>query len=239
MSENSILQAEIPFDEIEGMEDSPMKDKFKNVESLVRSYSELEKKIGHKRTVIPTESSTEEEWNEFYADLRPENPTDYDDVLEDLVSDDQKKTLGETFYANGLSKRQAKAIVGEISKTLNTRFNSDYGQEDFDKAMEEFGDNKQMLTDEIDQIFGTDFVKSSTDAPNKTIAMLAKAIQYEQKKYAVKDPVKPKGGTAIEPGAKSQADNDVAFYKALQKERQNGTLTRERFKELEKQYNQQ
>jgi len=236
---DDILNAEIPFDQIEGMEDSPMKEKFKNVKSLVVAYDNLEKKMGHKRTVIPTDNSPEEDWDEFYKDMRPAEASDYDDVLEDLVSDDQKKTLGETFHANGLSKRQAKAIMGEISKTLNTRFNSDYGQEDFDKVMEEFGENKQALTDEIDQIFGADFVKSSTDAPNKTIAMLAKAIQYEQKKYAVKDPVKPKGGTAIEPGAKSQADNDVAFYKALQKERQNGTLTRERFKELEKQYNQQ
>lgn len=236
---NDFLDQEIPFDELEDYKDSPLKDKFKTVGSVLKSYSELEKKIGHKRTAIPTESSTDEEWNEFYADLRPENPTDYDDVLEDLVGEDQKKTLGETFHANGLSKRQAKAIMGEISKTLNTRFNSDYGQEDFDKAMEEFGENKQALTDEIDQIFGADFVKSSTDAPNKTIAMLAKAIQYEQKKYAVKDPVKPKGGTAIEPGAKSQADNDIAFYNALKSERAKGTLTRERFKELEKQYNQQ
>lgn len=236
---DDILDAEIPFDQIEGMEDSPMKDKFKNVKSLVVAYDNLEKKMGHKRTVIPTDNSPQEDWDEFYKDLRPAEATDYDDVMEDLIGEDQKKTLGETFFNNGLSKRQAKAIMEEVGKTLNTRFNSDYGQEDFDKAMEEFGDNKQSLMDEIDQIFGADFVKSSTDAPNKVIAMLAKAIQYEQKKYAVKDPVKPKGGTAIEPGAKSQADNDIAFYKALQSERAKGTLTKERFKELEKQYNQQ
>lgn len=235
---DDILQAEIPFDQIEGLEESPMKDKFKTVESVVRAYDQLEKKMGHKRTVIPKEDSSQEDWDEFYKDMRPAEATDYDDVLEDLVGDDQKKTLGETFYNNGLSKRQAKAIMEEISKTLNTKFTSDYGQEEFDKIMQEFGDNSKSLTDEIDEIFGKDFVKSSSEAPNKTVAMLAKAIQYEQKKYAVKKPVESKGGTSGKP-AMSQAENDVAFYNALQKERANGTLTKERFKELEKQYNQE
>lgn len=239
---NEILQAEIPFDQIEGLEESPMKDKFKNVESLVRAYDQLEKKIGHKRTIIPTDNSPQEDWDEFYKDMRPAEASDYNDLMDDLINEDQKTALGTAFHNNGLSKRQAKAIMDEVNKTLNTKFTKDYGQEGLDKAMEEFGDQASSLMNDINAIFGENFVQTSTDAPNNTIAMLAKAIQAtraaKDKEYGIKDPVKPKGGTATQPGATSQAEKDIAFYNACVKERENGTLTKERLKELEKQYNQ-
>ena len=85
---NDILQAEIPFDQIEGLEESPMKDKFKNVESLVRAYDQLEKKIGHKRTVIPNDNSPQEDWDEFYKDMRPAEASDYNDLMDYFINED-------------------------------------------------------------------------------------------------------------------------------------------------------
>lgn len=235
---NDFLSQEIPFDKLEEYKESHLSDKFKTVGDVLKSYQELEKKIGQKRTNIPGNNATEEDWNNFYADLRAKDATEYTEDFDELMGEDMKATLSDTFYKNGISKRQSKAIAGEINKVLNRRFQDEYGQESLNKALEEFGDRKAIIGAKIDEIFGEDYIKSDQNVNNREIASVFKVADALMKEYGVKEQVKQGGKPATPSERMSQDEMDVAFFKECKKARDDGTMTREKLASLQKKYNQ-
>jgi hypothetical protein len=90
---------------------------FKNLEGLAKSYVHVRKQVPLDKIAIPTEKSSQLEWDEFWkAGGRPETPQDYnltvpDDLPEGLYTKERLAEAQEVFHKIGLSAKQAAALM--------------------------------------------------------------------------------------------------------------------------------
>ena len=90
--------------------------KFKDINTLAKSYLELEKSQT-KSVSIPTEDAAEEEWDDFYNRLGRPNDKSYLPVEE--ITDKNKDFLefyGALFHDSGLSARQGRKLLSRLSE---------------------------------------------------------------------------------------------------------------------------
>lgn len=84
--------------------------KFKNLDDLAKSYSELEKKLGSSVN-IPGEDASDEEKKAFYSKLGvPENAEGY------TFGDENSAHLKELAFKHNLTRSQAEGVFGELSE---------------------------------------------------------------------------------------------------------------------------
>lgn len=181
------------------------------------TYKELFKKldgaeslIGKKTIGIPEATASDEEWNSFYAKIRPDSAEKY----EIQVGEGQKadpnvaKALQGLFHKTGLSPRQAKALqegyTGIIAEQIKAVQQTSAAKEvEFAKLTEAtFGADrekvlartKQMLTE-----FAPEKIKDfAGDIDNKSLVLLAAVLNGVHAKYRSEDGGPGKGaGTAV------------------------------------------
>jgi hypothetical protein len=103
---------------------------FSNLEGLAKSYVHVRRQVPMDKITIPTETSTEEEWNAYYkAGGRPETVADYnlakpEDMPEELYDIDLAGKAQELFHKIGLSKKQADALFKFNNDNVLTQVNS-------------------------------------------------------------------------------------------------------------------
>lgn len=89
------------------------------VNELVKSYVNAQKLIGKDKTILPTEKSSEVEWNQFWSKLgKPEKVEDYKIDLGEDVSFD-KDYLGkftELAHKHNILPSQAQALMKELNE---------------------------------------------------------------------------------------------------------------------------
>ena len=100
-----------------GVKDHPSIMKFKDSQTLAKSYIELEKKISSKGVVIPGENPTEAEINDFHKGIgRPDNADKYEFTVADDTdirlkpSDEAIKSFRDVAFKVGLSPKQFTAL---------------------------------------------------------------------------------------------------------------------------------
>ena len=93
----------------------PNIEKFTEIDALAKSYINATRMIGQDKVVIPTNNSTEEQWNEVYDKLgRPESAEKYSlDAKSKVVSldDNAVKQFAETSHKLGLNNKQAQGLL--------------------------------------------------------------------------------------------------------------------------------
>ena len=93
----------------------PNIEKFTEIDALAKSYINATRMIGQDKVVIPTNNSTEEQWNEVYDKLgRPESAEKYSlDAKSKVVSLDENavKQFAETSHKLGLNNKQAQGLL--------------------------------------------------------------------------------------------------------------------------------
>ena len=98
----------------------PNIEKFTEIDALAKSYINATRMIGQDKVVIPTNNSTEDQWNEVYDKLgRPESAEKYSlDAKSKVVSLDENavKQFAETSHKLGLNNKQAQGLL-EFYKT--------------------------------------------------------------------------------------------------------------------------
>jgi len=110
----------------------------KNIKGIVKTFIHAQRMVGRDKIVRPTESSSEEDWNEFYkAGGRPETPTEYgftkpEDMPDEVWDEDGMKEVMEHFHKLGLSKKQAQAIFEFNTNKINTILKAKVAQEELD-----------------------------------------------------------------------------------------------------------
>ena len=114
-----------------------------NSESLIKSYTELEKKIGTMITV-PTESADEETKRKFNRAIGvPENSSEY--PKNDLYDDEN---LREKFFEIGLTKTQVEKIYDIANEFLSPMISDLFSVQNETNAINElknfFGDTEKM-----------------------------------------------------------------------------------------------
>jgi len=100
----------------------------KNFKTLAKFAVDTKRMVGENKIAIPTEKSTEQEWNEWYkAAGRPET-ADYgfkrpDNLPEEYWNPDFAKNAQELMHKIGLSRKQAEALfkfnTENVLRTLN------------------------------------------------------------------------------------------------------------------------
>ena len=93
----------------------PSIEKFTEIDALAKSYINATKMIGQDKVVIPTNNSTEDQWNEVYSKLgRPESADKYSlDATSEIVQMDDSaiKSFAEQSHKLGLNNKQAQGIL--------------------------------------------------------------------------------------------------------------------------------
>ena len=93
----------------------PNIEKFTEIDALAKSYINATRMIGQDKVVIPTNNSTEDQWNEVYDKLgRPESAEKYSlDAKSKVVSldDNAVKQFAETSHKLGLNNKQAQGLL--------------------------------------------------------------------------------------------------------------------------------
>jgi hypothetical protein len=99
----------------EEFRNDPNIEKFTEIDSLAKSYINATKMIGQDKLVIPTNNSTEDQWNEVYSKLgRPESADKYSlDATSETVQMDEGaiKSFAEQSHKLGLNNKQAQGIL--------------------------------------------------------------------------------------------------------------------------------
>ena len=99
----------------EDFRNDPNIEKFTEIDALAKSYINATKMIGQDKLVIPTNNSTEDQWNEVYSKLgRPESADKYtlDSKSETVPMDEGAiKSFAEQSHKLGLNNKQAQGIL--------------------------------------------------------------------------------------------------------------------------------
>ena len=99
----------------EEFRNDPSIEKFTEIDSLAKSYINATKMIGQDKIIIPTNNSTEDQWNEVYSKLgRPESADKYAlDAKSETVQMDEGaiKSFAEQSHKLGLNNKQAQGIL--------------------------------------------------------------------------------------------------------------------------------
>ncbi len=103
----------------EGVKDHPSITRYKSVEELAKGHLELEKTIGLKGTLIPTENSSDEVKNKYFKDIgRPDLADGYGNPVVDglhegvkNIADVDIKAYKEKAFELGFSAKQAQGMI--------------------------------------------------------------------------------------------------------------------------------
>lgn len=94
---------------------NPNIEKFTEIDALAKSYINAVSMIGSDKIPVPTNNSTEDQWNEIYNKLgRPESADKYKlDVTSDVVPIEETaiKSFAENAHKLGLNNKQAQGIL--------------------------------------------------------------------------------------------------------------------------------
>jgi hypothetical protein len=93
----------------------PNIEKFTEIDALAKSYINATRMIGQDKIPVPTNNSTEDQWNEVYNKLgRPSSPDKYAlDIKSEIINLDKNaiKSFAEQSHKLGLNNKQAKGIL--------------------------------------------------------------------------------------------------------------------------------
>ena len=109
--------------------------RLKDVENLAKSYVHVRRQVPLNKIAIPTETSTDSEWEEFHkAGGRPETAADYnlakpEDLPEEYYSPELASAAQELFHKIGLNHNQAAALF---------KFNNDHVMASLNQQTQDF-----------------------------------------------------------------------------------------------------
>lgn len=160
-----------------------------SVDDLWNQHANAQTLIGRKTVGIPTADSSEQELLDFYAKVRPESQDGYDF---DLESDADNTLFKDIFYNNGISAKQAKAIVDGYKESIRKASEPLYSADGFDRIMrEELGNEYKGRLDEINKFLKLNAKPSQLDAleqtSNESLGLVYSLISKVMDKYAVKE----------------------------------------------------
>jgi len=97
----------------------PTAEKFKDVNSLFKSYKSLQGKIGKDKVVVPGEGASKEEKSSFFSQIgRPDTPNDYkisdetmNKVPPEFRNEDEQKEFNKVAHKAGLTGQQYNLIT--------------------------------------------------------------------------------------------------------------------------------
>lgn len=139
--------------------------KFTEIDALAKSYINATKMIGADKITVPTNSSTEEHWEEVYSKLgRPESPDKYKlNVKSEIIPTDESaiKAYAEQVHKLGLNEKQAQGILEFYKQNMESQVQSNSVNMETAQAQAE-----QELRQEWGQNYDANIQKAASLARN-------------------------------------------------------------------------
>lgn len=152
----------------EAYKDKAYMQKIKDVDGLFKAFDNAQSLIGKRGIQIPTESSSDDDWNELYKQLgRPDTPDDYNiEFPQDIpkgfnINDEEVNQFKEIAHKMGLNNKQIQSLVN---------YDIERQKQAFSKADQEISKSKQQIDKEFDQLankmFGEEVDSAISNARN-------------------------------------------------------------------------
>lgn len=97
----------------EELRTNPSLEKFKEPGAVVKSYVELEGRVG--KMSVPKDDAAPEAWEAYYSTRRPTSPDDYGIKAPDGGDPEAAKWFAQKAHLRGLDKRQATGIFTDLT----------------------------------------------------------------------------------------------------------------------------
>lgn len=180
----------------------------KSYDDLWKTSDNAQKMIGKKTIGIPDDKSTEQEIADFYAKLRPGKAEDYNVELEE----GDKALFEKLFYENGISARQAKALVNGYKESIEKVKGPMFSKEGFQQEMsgrfgEKYDDKVKSVSDFIIREAAEADKAVLDKMPNNVLGIVYSLIDKVQTRYAVND-----SDTSAASGAGVSGQADYSGY---------------------------
>lgn len=183
----------------------------KSLEDLCKMNDNAQVLIGKKTIGIPSEEATEQELTDFYSKIRPQNQADYKVELDG----EDKDLFEKLFYDNGLSQRQAKALVDGYKESVNKALAEMKSEEGYKKELaNRFGDKAdetvKTVTDFMKKEMSKEDLAALEGMPNNILGIMYSLVHTVQERYAVKD---TDTGITGKPGVSSKEPDWAGYNK--------------------------
>ena len=160
----------------------------KSYDDLWKMNANAQKMIG-KKSLLPGDDSSDEEWDGFYSKMRPEKQEDYNLSFEDA---DEKAFFEKAFFESGISKKQAAAIANSYKEAAQ-RVNAEmYSKQGYDQVLNErFGDKAKDVAGKVTSLLSKELDEQDQKAieamPNNIIGVVYGVVNKLMDRYAIKD----------------------------------------------------
>lgn len=174
----------------EGYQDKGWAANIKSNDDLWRELDTLQPLIGKK--TIPDDSSSDEDWQNFYNNFRPESSDKYEFELgEDVTIDDEIfGKYKEVFHEIGLSNKQAQRLLN-AHIDLASQAAPDVSEDGFAKLSDDaFGDSKAQVINNAKSLIGElpeDQAQALHNLPNAELVSVLSLLDKVHKKYSRED----------------------------------------------------
>tara|TARA_R110002153_G_scaffold108957_3_gene249674 strand:+ start:651 stop:1526 length:876 start_codon:yes stop_codon:yes gene_type:complete len=138
---------------------NPNIEKFTEIDALAKSYINAVSMIGQDKIPVPSNNSTDEQWNEIYSKLgRPESADKYQlDVKSEVadINEDAVKSFADVAHKTGLNNKQAQAILEYYKNNVESQ--AQQSKIDMETAQAQ---TEQMLRKEWGSNFDSNITKA-------------------------------------------------------------------------------
>ena len=210
----AIPVSESGFSVPEAYKDAGWSKNIKSYDDLWKMNANAQTLIGKKTIGIPDDKSSDEEWGEFYSKTRPTKAQDY--ALE--LEGEDKSVFENLFFENGISARQAKALVNGYKQSLEKASAPLFSEEGYKKEMSgRFGEAYNAKVQSVNNFIARE--ASAQDKailekmPNNVLGIVYGLIDKVQTRYAVSDTDTAKAGS----GKVSAAPDWINYAKEADK----------------------
>jgi hypothetical protein len=178
-------------------------------QELFKKLDGAEQLIGRKTIGIPAADAPQEEWDQYYAKVRPSDPKGYEILKAEGEQGDEKveEALRSLFHKTGLTPKQAKELQGGYSELLKgisaeAKTKAAAAEAEFAKLTQDtFGAEKDKVLERTQQMLREYAPESAKkflgDLDNKALVVLSAAMNAIHTKFLSEDGgMKPGGAPA-------------------------------------------
>lgn len=185
----------------------------KSYDDLWKMSDNAQKLIGRK-SMMPDEGASDAEWQSFYGKMRPASQEDY---AIDLDDEEAKAYYAKAFFDNGISKKQASALISAYKQEYDKQTEKMFSQSGYDEEMSNrFGDKAKETAQAVTELLKKELSEADRKAldamPNNVLGALYSAVNTLRERYAIKD--SDIAASAPQTGVSGQPDY-AGYAKAL------------------------
>lgn len=195
-------QGDSAFAVPEAYKDAGWADKVKSIDDLWKSHAAAQELIGRKKIVPDPETASEQEINDYYGALRPQDHTAYD--LGEGMSEENREVYGKMLHESGLSKYQADKLIKQYTEHEQSLLADSVSEEGFKQEMEKsFGADHEKVVGKANALakehLSAEDQQVLENMPNKVLGLIYRLTNNVSKSYGMNEGAHAAGGGGAAP----------------------------------------